>query len=261
MVTIELQSLCIGYKNGKNSVNIVADNINAKIHSGELTCLLGANGVGKSTLLKTLSGFQPKISGSIFIENTEIDNITDKQLAKTLGVVLTEKPDLSNVTAKELVGMGRSPYTDFWGSISEEDNKIIEDAMNTVGIMHLEKRMIQTLSDGERQKIMIAKALSQQTPIIFLDEPTAFLDFPSKIEIMQLLRRLCRDAGKTIFLSTHDLEIALQIADTIWLMNNKKEVCIGTPKQLSENGELSRYVERKGIIFDKDTMKIKILKD
>lgn len=261
MVTIELQSLCIGYKNGKNSVNIVADNINAKIHSGELTCLLGANGVGKSTLLKTLSGFQPKISGSIFIENTEIDNITDKQLAKTLGVVLTEKPDLSNVTAKELVGMGRSPYTDFWGSISEEDNKIIEDAMNTVGIMHLEKRMIQTLSDGERQKVMIAKALSQQTPIIFLDEPTAFLDFPSKIEIMQLLRRLCRDAGKTIFLSTHDLEIALQIADTIWLMNSKKEVCIGTPKQLSENGELSRYVERKGIIFDKDTMKIKILKD
>ncbi|MBP7358967.1 MAG: ABC transporter ATP-binding protein [Prevotella sp.] len=261
MVTIELKNLCIGYKNDKTCINIVADNINAKIHSGELTCLLGANGVGKSTLLRTLSGFQPKISGDIFIKDIEINKITDKQLAKTIGVVLTEKPDLSNITAKELVGMGRSPYTDFWGSISEEDNKIIEDAMNTVGIKHLEDRMIQTLSDGERQKVMIAKALSQQTPIIFLDEPTAFLDFPSKIEIMQLLRKLCRDAGKTIFLSTHDLEIALQIADTVWLMNRKKEVSIGTPKQLSENGELSRYVERKGILFDKDTMKIKILKD
>lgn len=261
MVTIELRNLCIGYKNGKSSVNIVADNINAKIHSGELTCLLGANGVGKSTLLRTLSGFQPKISGEIFIRDIEINKITDKQLAKTVGVVLTEKPDLSNITAKELVGMGRSPYTDFWGSISDEDNAIIEDAMRTVGIEHLEKRMIQTLSDGERQKVMIAKALSQQTPIIFLDEPTAFLDFPSKIEIMQLLRRLCRDTGKTIFLSTHDLEIALQIADTIWLMNRKKEVCIGTPRQLSENGELTRYVERKGILFDKETMRIKILKD
>ena len=162
------------------------------------------------------------------------------------------------MSVRELVGLGRSPYTGFWGTLSSEDYEIVDKSIQMVGISALSSRMIQTLSDGERQKVMIAKALAQETPVIFLDEPTAFLDFPSKVEMMQLLKRLSREADKTIFLSTHDLELALQIADMLWMMNKEKGISIGTPKQLADNGVLGDYVERKGITFDKETLRITI---
>ena len=237
----------------------MAHDINASLQSGELTCLIGSNGIGKSTLLRTLSAFQPRLDGDIVINDKNIDEYSDKQLARTIGVVLTTKPDVQNMSVTELVGLGRSPYTGFWGNLSEDDNRIVDEAIGMVNIGNLKHRMIQTLSDGERQKVMIAKALAQQTPVIFLDEPTAFLDYPSKVEMMQLLNRLSREADKTIFLSTHDLELALQIADTVWLMTNEN-IAIGTPKELSESGELSKFIERKGIVFDRETMTIKIEK-
>ena len=162
------------------------------------------------------------------------------------------------MSVRELVGLGRSPYTGFWGTLSSEDYEIVDKSIQMVGISALSSRMIQTLSDGERQKVMIAKALAQETPVIFLDEPTAFLDFPSKVEMMQLLKRLSREADKTIFLSTHDLELALQITDMLWMMNKEKGISIGTPKQLADNGVLGDYVERKGITFDKETLRITI---
>ena len=240
--TIRLRNLSLGYRIKGNDVKVVAHDINASLQSGELTCLIGSNGIGKSTLLRT-----------------NIDEYSDKQLARTIGVVLTTKPDVQNMSVTELVGLGRSPYTGFWGNLSEDDNRIVDEAIGMVNIGNLKHRMIQTLSDGERQKVMIAKALAQQTPVIFLDEPTAFLDYPSKVEMMQLLNRLSREADKTIFLSTHDLELALQIADTVWLMTNEN-IAIGTPKELSESGELSKFIERKGIVFDRETMTIKIEK-
>ena len=173
---------------------MVAEGIDAAIRSGELTCLLGANGVGKSTLLRTLSAFQPKLGGEIMIAGKEIEAYTDKELSQTIGVVLTEKPDIRNMTVRELVALGRSPYTGFWGTLHDEDWQVVDEAIDAVRISSLRERMVHTLSDGERQKVMIAKALAQQTPVIFLDEPTAFLDFPSKVEMMQLLRRLAREA-------------------------------------------------------------------
>ena len=218
-----------------------------------MTCLLGANGVGKSTLLRTLSAFQPKLSGEIRIQGKEIGSYTDKQLSKVISVVLTEKCDIRNMTSVELIGLGRSPYTGFWGTLSKEDKEVVDHAINLVGISHLAHRMVHTLSDGERQKVMIAKALSQETPVIFLDEPTAFLDFPSKVEMMQLLHQLSRQTDKTIFLSTHDLELALQIADKIWLMDKANGVTIGTPEDLSLDGTLSSFFARKGIVFDLET--------
>ncbi|MBD8346616.1 ABC transporter ATP-binding protein [Dysgonomonas sp. HGC4] len=250
--TIELKNLSIGYLT-KNNRKVVASDINADIFSGELTCLLGANGIGKSTLLRTLSAFQPKLEGQINIEGKEIETYSEKQLSTLIGVVLTEKCDIKNMSARELIGLGRSPYTGFWGTLSDEDRAIVDKSISMVKIENLASRMVHTLSDGERQKVMIAKALAQETPIIFLDEPTAFLDFPSKVEIMQLLHRLSRETNKTIFLSTHDLELALQIADKIWLIDKHSGINIGTPEDLSLNGHLTSFFARKGIIFDEET--------
>lgn len=250
--TIELKKLSIGYLT-KNNRKVVASDINADIFSGELTCLLGANGIGKSTLLRTLSAFQPKLDGQINIQGKEIETYTEKQLSTLIGVVLTEKCDIKNMSARELIGLGRSPYTGFWGTLNDEDKAIVDNAIAMVKIEDLAARMVHTLSDGERQKVMIAKALAQETPIIFLDEPTAFLDFPSKVEIMQLLHRLSRQTNKTIFLSTHDLELALQIADKIWLIDKQSGINIGTPEDLSLSGHLTSFFARKGIIFDEET--------
>lgn len=250
--TIILRHLSTGYKN-RGVVKTVAANINAEVKSGELTCLLGSNGIGKSTLLRTMSAFQPKLSGEIVIKGKELESYSEKELATMVSVVLTEKPDLKNMSVSELVALGRSPYTGFWGKLCTEDEEIVKNAIEAVRITPLADRMADTLSDGERQKTMIAKALAQDTPIILLDEPTAFLDFPSKVEMMQLLHRLSRSTGKTIFLSTHDLELALQISDKIWLMDENSTIHIGTPEDLSLNGILSNFFAHKGIIFDKET--------
>ena len=303
--TIQIKNLDIGYTT-KHGVKTVAKGINGTLHSGELTCLLGANGVGKSTLLRTLSAFQPKISGEVLftvyslqftddysdgaeglaskstvnckpsarpagalssertVNKKDVSSFTDKELSKLIGVVLTEKPDIRNMTVRELVALGRSPYTGFWGTCSKEDLSIVDESIDMVGISPLARRPVHTLSDGERQKVMIAKALAQQTPVIFLDEPTAFLDYPSKVEVLLLLRRICQQAGKTILLSTHDVELALQLADIIWLMEkqetgNKSPIAIGSPQALAEDGSLGRFIEsQQNIVFDKETLTIRV---
>lgn len=250
--TVSIRNLTIGYHQ-KNNVYIVSKQINESIRSGELTCLLGSNGVGKSTLLRTLSGFQPKLAGDILISGRDIVSFSDKELATVVSVVLTDRCDIYNMTVTEMIDMGRSPYTGFFGNLSDNDKNIVNQAINATGIAHLVNRMIHTLSDGERQKVMIAKALAQDTRIIYLDEPTAFLDFPSKVEMMQLLYRLSREMDKTIFLSTHDLELALQIADKIWIMEKGEGVLVGTPEDLALNGQLNRSFVSKGLLFDNTT--------
>ena len=250
--TIRLRDLSIGYPD-KHNTKRVAEHLNASIHSGELTCLLGTNGVGKSTLLRTLSAFQPPLGGTIDLLDRPLSTYDDRQLATVIGVVLTEKSDIRNMTVEELVGLGRSPYTGFWGTLKEGDRRIVHEAIARVHIEPLTQRMVHTLSDGERQKVMIAKALAQETPIIFLDEPTAFLDFPSKVEVMQLLHNLTHTLQKTVFMSTHDLELALQIADKIWLMDRTNGIAIGTPEDLSLEGKLSSFFSRKGITYDTET--------
>ena len=238
--TIRIEGLSIGYR-GKHSVKVVAEGISDSICSGELTCLLGENGAGKSTLLRTLSGFLPPLAGEISLLGKPLASYRERELATVVGVVLTEKNNLQNMTVAELVGMGRSPYTGFWGRLSAADRRKVDDSLSLVGIAPLRDRMVQTLSDGERQKVMIAKALAQETPIIFLDEPTAFLDYPSKVEILHLLHRLSRDMGKTIFLSTHDLELALRVADRVWLMTKQSGVKTGSPENLIVDRETGRF--------------------
>ena len=279
MNTVILKDLSIGYT-AKGNEKVVACGLNAAINSGELTCLLGQNGIGKSTLLRTLSAFQPPLAGDVLLNIDPplspprgsdlkpplgevwkgfrpLSSLNSQLLSRLIGVVLTEKLAIKNMSVEELIGMGRAPYTGFWGRLTEEDHQVVRKAIRLVGIEPLTQRMIQTLSDGERQKVMIAKALAQQTPIIYLDEPTAFLDYPSKVEMMQLLRRLAVQEQKTIFLSTHDVELSLQVADCIWLMETD-QLSVGTPHQLANQGALNRFIEREGITFDKETLQIRI---
>lgn len=230
---IQLTNLTVGYPK-----NTIASNLNATLTPGKLTCLVGRNGVGKSTLLRTLAGFQPQLAGSITIHNEELSSLTRKQLARKVSVVLTARPQMQNMSAREIIALGRSPYTDMWGTLREEDRRIVEDSIAKVGVENLADRDLDTLSDGECQKVMIAKALAQQTPVILLDEPTAFLDYPSKVETMRLMKSIASGTPTTItqqratLLSTHDMEMALRLADDLWVMTRDHRLVCGTPDEL-----------------------------
>lgn len=256
-VSVSAKSLSIGYRSNKGD-RVVEENISFSLNSGELICLIGPNGAGKSTLMKTLSGFLPPLSGEIVIGDRDLSSFSNIEMAKTVGVVLTERVNAENMTVEELVGLGRSPYADFWGALSAADKRIVDESLKLVGISDLACRNVVSLSDGERQKAMIAKAIAQETSIIILDEPTAFLDYPSKAEIMKLLKSLAAVKEKTVFLSTHDLEIALQIADKLVLMDKTLGVEVGETAQLAANGSLNRYFDRGCVSFDPSSRRFMI---
>lgn len=255
--TITVKNLTTGYRVSKGEKR-VTNALDATLYSGELTCLLGPNGAGKTTLLRTLAGFQKPLSGVVSVSGRSLDEFSGKELARTIGVVLTERPMLENMDVETLVGLGRAPYTGFWGKFSSADKEAVEKALALTGIEDLRHRMVQSLSDGERQKAMIAKAFAQETPVIFLDEPTAFLDYPSKVEIMMLLYSLAHRMDKTIFMSTHDLDMAMQLSDRIWLMDKKLGVRTGTHEELTRSGDIERYFVRPGIKFDRNDGLFKI---
>lgn len=250
--TIEIKNLSTGYPSKKGET-VIARNLTASLQAGELTCLLGPNGAGKSTLLRTLSAFQPALGGEVLVMGKKIKEYKAQELARVISVVLTDNSKINNMTAFEVIAMGRSPYTGFWGKLTDKDKKIIDKCLGWVDIRDLAERKMQTLSDGERQKVMIAKAIAQETPIIFLDEPTAFLDYPSKVQMMMLLHRLAKALKKTIFMSTHDLEHALQVADQVWLLDKEKGLAAGLPEDLSKEGKIEEYFNREGITFDRET--------
>lgn len=249
---IQLRDLKTGYR-VKKQEKVISRKLNAQLNEGEMICLLGPNGCGKSTLLRTIVGFQPALDGTIIIGEQTLERYNQKELAKQVSVVLTNNSGIRNMTAEEVVAIGRSPYTGFWGNLHEKDRKVIDKCLQWVGITELKDRKMQTLSDGERQKVMIAKAIAQETPIILLDEPTAFLDYPSKVSMMLLLHRLAKALKKTIFLSTHDLEHALQIADQVWLLDNEHGLTTGLPEDLCVEGKIEEYFLRDGISFDRGT--------
>ena len=216
MTAITTNRLTVGYRGHR-----VVEDISLSLPCGRLVCLLGPNGAGKSTLLRTLCGFQPPIAGTVTISGNDITTMSAAEVARLVSVVLTDRPLTSSLTAAEMVGMGRAPYTGFWGRLSDDDRRLVSEAMQTVGIAPLATRRMGQLSDGELQKVMIAKALAQHTPVIVLDEPTAFLDYPSKVAVMKTLARLAHDEGKTILMSIHDLELAAQLGDELMKIENK----------------------------------------
>lgn len=224
---IRLEHLDIGY--GGRHRHIVATDLNFVAEGGQLTCLLGRNGTGKSTLLRTLAGLQRPLGGRIVLEKEEGDEFQVSSFerqshsfesdGRLCSVVLTDRIDGLSLSVEEVVAMGRMPYTGFWGRLTDQDRLIVSEAMATTGIDTMARKPWNTLSDGERQKVLIAKALAQQTPLMLLDEPTVFLDHPSKIETFALLKRLAHEQGKIIILSTHDLELARQWGDHFWEMS------------------------------------------
>lgn len=221
---MQLTHLSIGYKQP------VVSDINAELMPGQFVCLIGKNGTGKSTLLKTLSKLQVPWGGSITIEGKELQGFSPSELAKTIGLVLTQIPDLQNTTLRELVAYGRLPYTTWLGTLKEEDMKVADDAISLLGINALADRKICDLSDGERQKAMIARVLAQGTDYLLLDEPSAFLDYESKQELMSLLIRLAHENNKAILLSSHDLDLVQRYADQIWHIEEGR-LTITTPQK------------------------------
>ena len=195
MTAIHLDRLYIGYAHKKDSIRTVASDINATAQAGMLTCLLGRNGTGKSTLLQTITGRLRPLAGAVTYDETSIAALSPRQRARMVSIVLTRQPNDVAITTQELVALGRHPYTNYFGTLSAQDRKCVDDAMEKTHISHLAQRPIAQLSDGERQRALIAKALAQQTPVIILDEPTAFLDYPGRIDTMTLLRDLALGTG------------------------------------------------------------------
>ena len=246
---IQGKDLCIGYRTGKKE-KIVHKHLNFELQTGELTCLLGANGAGKSTLLRTLSASQASLGGELLVLDKPLNEYTEKERSRTIGVVLTDKTFAGGLSVYELIALGRQPHTGFFGRLNKDDRRIIEEAMENVGIAHKAKSYTAELSDGERQKVMIAKALVQECPLILLDEPTAFLDVVSRIEIMHLLHRLASEQQKAILLSTHDIEQALVLSDRLWLLSREKGLLSGVTEDIILSHQMENLIPHKNIRFD-----------
>ncbi len=257
-MNLTINNLTTGYKTGKGE-KIVSKGLNLYFENGDFVSLLGCNGGGKSTFLKTLAGFIAPLSGEIFIDNFKFETMTPAERSKMVSVVLTGR--LSNMVSsvEEIVGLGRSPYTGRWGYLSPEDKRIVKDSLELVGVESLAKREISSLSDGEYQKVMIAKALAQDTPLILLDEPSAFLDFPSKVELMALLKRLATEKGKIIIQSTHDLNMALPLSTKLLLLDCRIGSAYGTKKELASSGAFAQYFSSPHLKFNPELNQFALL--
>ncbi len=213
-----LDNLCTGYRS-RHRTHPVSTGLCGTLAPGALTCLLGTNGAGKSTLLRTMAGLAEPLAGRVCIDGVPIDSLPPEERARRVAVVLTGRPETDYLHVGELVALGRTPYTGFSGRLSEADRAVVRRALRLAAIEDMERRPVRTLSDGECQRAMVARALAQSTPAILLDEPTAFLDFPAKKGLFSLLARLAHTEGKAILVSTHDVELALRMADRVWLLS------------------------------------------
>ncbi|MBO3699687.1 ABC transporter ATP-binding protein [Roseivirga sp. E12] len=237
--------LAVGYKEKE-----VLSGLNLVLNEGELTCLLGPNGSGKSTLIRSITGIQKPLSGKVLIQERSLSEITPKEMAKTLSLVLTDRVTPGNLTVFALVSLGRFPYTSWMGSLNGKDKELIQWALEVTGTLHFADRHVGELSDGEKQKVMIARALVQDTDIIILDEPTAHLDSPNRIEIFHLLKELTQKTNKTILISTHEIDMAIENCDSMWLVMPGKHIETGIPEELVLNGSLESAFGSEELTFD-----------
>lgn len=247
-IILSAQNISIGYQQKKESTAI-ANTIHVAFAKGNLIALIGANGIGKSTLLRTLTGIQKPLTGEVLLNNKNITAYSQKELAQNLAVVLTESLPPSNLTVFELVALGRQPYTNWLGSLSPEDLNKVNEAIALTQIEHLRHKKHFEISDGQLQKVLIARALAQDTPLIVLDEPTTHLDLLHKVNLIRLLQQLAAETGKCILYSTHDLDLALQLSDQIVVMT-PGNVVQDTPRNLITNKTFDRLFNDKSIRFD-----------
>lgn len=249
---LELKDLTTGYGS-----HTLLRNATATLDAGELVTLIGANGAGKSTLLKVLCGDLKPLEGIVTINGHRIDRLSRMERARLISVVNTDRISVEALSVREVVEMGRYPHTGFFGRLDANDNSKVEDAMAAVGISHMSTRNVATLSDGERQKMMIARALAQDTPIVLLDEPTAFLDVASRVEVLTLLQHLAKERAKGILLSSHDVASALDLSDRLWLMPGNGALHTGTPAQFIKDqadqrpgNALDSLFANRDVVFD-----------
>jgi len=244
------EHLSIGYAPRRGPRRIVASNLNLTLHAGEVVCLLGPNGVGKSTLLRTLVGMQPPLDGRVWLDGVDLSTLSAREIARRVSVVLTERVEVGQLTVYALVALGRHPHTDWTGRLTPHDEAIVRQALEAVNAVNLAGRLVHELSDGERQRVMVARALAQEPLVMVLDEPTAFLDLLRRVEIMRLLRRLAHETQRAMILSTHDLDLALRSADLLWLMAPGGVVHVGAPEDLVLGGAFEATFAAEGISFD-----------
>lgn len=247
------ENLQIGYIS-KKVKNIIASDISISLNSGKLIALIGANGIGKSTLLRTLTGIQKPLSGNVFLNGKVISKFNSMELAQRLSIVLTENLPPSNLTVFELVSLGRQPYTNWIGKLTSEDICKVNEALELTKISFLSAKKHYEISDGQLQKVLVARALAQDTPLIILDEPTTHLDLLHKVSLLKLLKKLALETNKAILFSTHDLDLALQLSDEMIVMNSQKAIQ-DTPENLIKEGILNSLFEDENISFDQEKAK------
>lgn len=247
---LQTENLSIGYYQKSGDI-VLEESLNMEIYNGELVCLIGPNGCGKSTLMRTIAGLQKAISGRTVIAGVPVKKLPAHKYAQLLSLVLTDKVSVGSLTVFDIVAIGRYPYINRFAKLSKADCEIIDQSIEMLHLSKFRDRFYDDLSDGEKQRVMIAKALAQNTPLIILDEPTAHLDLPNRVKIMNILKQLARDTKKAILLSTHELDLALQTADSIWLMNRKYPMIHGAPEDLVLNGSFETVFSGDAYAFDK----------
>lgn len=251
MAILTTHDMAVGYGQG-NKRTILLSDLNLRLEQGSLVALLGKNGAGKSTLLRALTCDSQPINGSVEIDGKPSDEISKRDLSRLIALVATERIMGGAFTIRELVALGRQPHTGFLGRLSRHDDEVVQQSLEAVGIAHKAEQHVAQLSDGERQKAMIAKALAQETPIIVLDEPTAFLDVASRIETMKLLHSLAREQNKAVLLSSHDISQSLLLADELWVITQDREVVTGSTEQVVMSGAMDRVFDNSSILFNDD---------
>ncbi|MBP93277.1 MAG: ABC transporter ATP-binding protein [Flavobacteriaceae bacterium] len=255
---LKTENLSIGYAS-KKANTIVTSHINMALQKGQLVGLVGANGIGKSTLLRTLTNVQDKLSGNVLLKGENLETYSNTDLAKTMSLVLTEKIASKNLSVFELVALGRQPYTNWVGNLSANDLEVVNRALNQTNIEALKNKKCFELSDGQLQKVMIARALAQDTDLIILDEPTTHLDMYHKAYILKLLQKLVKETHKTILFSSHEIDLAIQLCDTMVVMTNNT-VITDTPCNLISKGVFETLFPKDLIAFDNHSGSFKIIK-
>jgi iron complex transport system ATP-binding protein len=248
---LEARDLAVGYRT-RRVRRAVLEHVNLAVRGGEFVCLLGPNGIGKSTLLRTLARMQPVLWGAVLVEGADLRSLAPAALARRLGVVLTDRVVIDALTVRRVVEFGRYPHSGWFGQLGTHDREVVEWALGVTGVRHLAERDLNRLSDGERQRVMVARALAQEPVLLLLDEPTAFLDVPSRVELMALLRRLTRELSLAVIIATHDLELALRAADRVWLVMPGGELATGAPEDVIVSGAMAQAFEGRQVRFDAD---------
>ncbi len=249
---IQLKELTVGY-----GQRILLDHVSTRVSGGQLAALLGRNGTGKSTLLRAMMGLEKPQGGEILLQGKNIASLKTEELARSISFVTTDKVRVANLRCKDVVALGRAPYTNWIGQLQAEDQQRVEEAMYLVGMSAYAEKTMDKMSDGECQRIMIARALAQDTPVILLDEPTAFLDLPNRYELCLLLRKLAREENKCVIFSTHDLDIALSLCDFVMLIDNPQLYGLPTSDMVA-SGHIERLFRNDSITFDAREMRVRI---